>query len=59
MDFKRMTKKELVEYAANALVLIDSAYNVVEIWQTEGKYNKGWKQEWLKRARVAGATSDW
>ena len=59
MDFKRMTKKELVEYATNALVLIDGAYNIVEIWQTEGEYNKEWKQEWLKRARAAGATSDW
>jgi len=44
------SKKEVA-----ALELIDSAYEIVELWEATGEYNKKWKKEWLRKARELGA----
>ena len=37
---------------AEAKVMIDGAYDIVEIWNTDGSpYNKKWKKDWLGKAR--------
>ena len=38
------------------LALIDGAYDIVEIWNTDtSPYNKEWKKQWLQAARECGA----
>lgn len=35
--------------------LVETAYDIVEIWKAEGLYNQNLKKAWLKRARELGA----
>ena len=38
------------------LSLIDGAYDIVEVWDTDTSlYNREWKKQWLKAARECGA----
>jgi hypothetical protein len=39
----------------DAVVLLDCAYDVMEIWKAEGPYNQSLKKAWMQRARELGA----
>jgi hypothetical protein len=40
----------------DAIVLLDCAYDIMEIWKTEGSpYNQRLKKAWMQRARELGA----
>jgi hypothetical protein len=47
---------EIVQRLETLQTLIDGAYDIVEIWNTEtSQYNKEWKKQWLQAARECGA----
>jgi hypothetical protein len=37
-----------------AIELVDSAYNIVELYDAKSPYQKEWKQRWLEKARELG-----
>lgn len=43
-DVMKQENEELKE-------LLNSAYEIIEIYPVQGKYNIKWKQRWLKKAR--------
>ena len=40
----------------DATVLLDCAYDIMEIWKAEGAYNQRLQKAWMQRARELGAT---
>ncbi len=49
---KEIISKRLI----SLLTLIDGAYDIVEIWNTDtSPYNTEWKKQWLQAARECGA----
>ncbi len=39
--------------------LINGAYDLIEMYQPTGEYNKKWRLNWLAKARELGAEANW
>ena len=49
--------KDSSERMNELLELVDSCYEIIEIFEAKGEGQVNWKKRWLEKARECGATS--